>query len=132
MVKMTNPKGDWILTYDGTMYQSSDEGKTWKTIRSFDKNETRASGIKSVKEQAGTVRNAKCGEEALDGVKHEMLEADTTNLAAEFDVHTKYWVNRGDDDFVTRADMTMKTDSYEVFTRQVWKPAPGLTLPVPK
>jgi hypothetical protein len=133
MVKPTKPKGPWILTYDGTMYQSSDEGKTWKTIRSFDKNETRASGIKTVKEQAGTVRYAVCGEEELDGVKHETLEADTTNLTpSKFELHTKYWVNRNADDFVTKADTRMKGDGYEVVTTQTWKPAPELTLPIPK
>ena len=133
MVKPTKPKGPWYLTYDGVRYQSSDEGKTWQKQQSFDKAQAKADGIKLLTSQAATVRNAVCSEEMLDGVKHETLAADTTNLAPmKFEIHTKYWVDRAHDNFVTRSDTTMKTDSYEILTIQTWKPADGLTLPTPK
>lgn len=133
MAKPTKPKGPWVLTYDGAMYQSSDEGKTWKKLRSFDKDKQKAASRKSVKAQAATVRNAVCGEAMLNGVKHETLAADTTNPApAKFEIHTKYWVDRGNGDFVTRADTTMKTSAYEIVTSQTWQRADGLTLPKPE
>lgn len=133
MAKPTKPKGPWVLTYDGAMYQSSDAGQTWQKLRSFDKDKQKAASRKSVQAQAATVRNAVCGEAMLDGVKHETLEADTTNPApATFEIHTKYWVDRGNGDFVTRADTTMKTSAYEIVTSQTWQRADGLTLPKPE
>ena len=133
LAKPTKPKGPWILTYDGAMYQSSDQGKSWKKIRSFDKEKQKAASRKSVQAQAATVRNVVCGEEMLNGVKHETLEADTTNLKpAKFEIHTKYWVDRANGDFVTRADTTMKAANYEIVTSQTWQPAAGLTLPKPE
>jgi len=133
MAKPTKPKGPWVLTYDGAMYQSSDEGKTWQKIRSFDKEQQKAASLKSVKAQAETVRNAVCGEAMLNGVKHETLEADTANPApAKFEIHTKYWVDRGNGGFVTRADTTMKAANFEIVTSQTWKRDDGLTLPKPK
>lgn len=133
MVKPIKPEGPWYLTHDGVRYQSSDEGKTWQKQQSFDKAQAIADGIKLAKAQAATVRNAVCGEEMLDGVKHETLEADTTNAApVKFDIHTRYWVDRGHDNFVTRSDTTIKTGSYESLTIQTWKRADGLTLPKPE
>ena len=133
MTRPTIPKGPWVLAFNGARYQSSDAGKSWQKIQTFDKDKARADAIKTVKGQAGTVRNAVCGEEELDGVLHETLEADTTNPAPnKFEIHTKYWVNRNAGDFVTRSDTTMKTSTFEMFTTQTWKKAPGLTLPKPQ
>ena len=133
MTRPTNPKGPWLLAYNGARYQSADEGKTWQKIQSFDKDKERANAIKAVKTQAGTVRDAVCGKEKLNGVMHETLEAKTTNLTpSKFDIHSKYWVNREANDFVTRADTTMKMSGMEIVTKQIWKAAPDLTLPKPK
>lgn len=130
MTKTT--KGPWYLTYDGTMFQSSDEGKSWTKVRSFDKDKTRAAGMATVKAQAGTVRNAVCGEEALDGVAHDTMEADTTNLTPQkFEIHTKYWVNRKTG-FVSKTITRMTAPTYEIHTTQISSPADGLTLPVPE
>lgn len=132
LVRMTKPKGPWYLTHDGAMYQSDDDGKSWKKLRSFDKDKQKATNRENVQRQAATVRNAACGEATLDGVKHETLEADTTNTTpTAFEIHTKYWVNRADGNFVTRSETRMVTQAYEVFTVQTSKPAEGLKLPVP-
>lgn len=124
--------GPWLLTYEGTTYQSSDQGESWKKLYSFDMDETRAAGIKTVSEQASTIRNATCGEEALDGTVHDTLEADMTNISSmTFEIHSKYWVNR-DTGFVAKAVTKMTADGFESLTTQTWKLAEGLTLPIPE
>ena len=37
------PNQPWTLTYKGGMYQSSDEGSTWKKVHSFNSEESRQS-----------------------------------------------------------------------------------------
>jgi hypothetical protein len=133
LYKPTVPAGGpWLLTYDGTTYQSADEGESWKKLYSFNLEDTRAASIKTVTEQASTIRNAACGEEALDGVVHDVLEADMTNLAPQtFEIHSKYWINR-DTGFVAKAATLVKSDSFESSTIQTWRLADGLTLPIPE
>ncbi|MBX3513044.1 MAG: hypothetical protein KIT15_11915 [Xanthobacteraceae bacterium] len=129
--KATDPKGPWYLTYDGAMYQSDDEGKNWKKIRTFDKTQQQAGADDNVKKQAASARNAQCGEDTLNGIKHETVEAETDLPNQKVRVHTKYWVNRADKNFVTRAETRMTGDGYEIFTTQLSKPEPSLKLPKP-
>ncbi|MCB1475861.1 MAG: hypothetical protein H6883_09310 [Rhodobiaceae bacterium] len=131
MVRMIEPAGQPLtLTHDGAMYQSADEGKSWTKVHSFDKEETRALGQKTVEEQAGSIRNAICGNEELDGKTYDTLEADMTNVSGmKFQIHSKYWVAA--DGFVVKATTLMKADNFESFTTQEWQPAPDMELPLP-
>ena len=122
----------WTLTYKGAMYQSSDAGKSWRKVHSFDAKEQRAIQVKNVTAQANSARNAVCGEEALNGVMHDVLEADMTYpKPRSFDIHSKYWVNRNTG-FVSKAVSRMSSKNFESVTTQTWMPAEGLVLPLPK
>lgn len=133
MVKTIEPAGGpWYLTLDGTTWQSADAGKTWVKAYSFDKDDTRAKGNEITRQQAGTVENAVCGGEELDGVMHETIEADMTNTTnMVFHIHSKYWINP-DNGFVTRTTTRMTSDNFDSFTTQDWTPAPDLALPSPE
>ena len=124
--------GAWLLTYDGTTYQSTDEGATWVKAYSFDKDETHRINSESVKEQASTVRNAVCGEEDVDGIMHETIEADFSNLTpSRFELHNKYWIN-SETGYVTRSISHTMMEGFDSIGTQNWVPAPGLTLPIPE
>ncbi|MFN0262704.1 hypothetical protein ACKTEK_02385 [Tepidamorphus sp. 3E244] len=133
LYKPTEPAGGpWYLTHDGTMYQSTDEGGSWVALHSFDKQDTREKNIASVEAQAQTVENAVCGEETLDGVAHETLEADThMSEPTEVHTHAKYWVNK-ETGFVSKSIITMQQPGFQSTTTQVASPAPDLTLPLPE
>ncbi|MCB1484940.1 MAG: hypothetical protein KDJ17_08625 [Hyphomicrobiaceae bacterium] len=121
----------WTLTYKGAMYQSSDEGKSWKKVHSFDSEKQRAAIIASVTEQAKSATNAVCGEEELDGVMHDTFEADfSVSKPTKMDMHNKYWRNR-ETGFVTKSTSRVKVTGAESFTTQTWKFLDKVELPIP-
>ena len=125
-------KAPWTLTYKGAMYQSSDKGKSWRKVHSFDAEKQRATQVKNVTAQAKSARNAVCGEEKYGDVMHDVLEADMTFPGPNsFDIHNKYWVDRKSG-FVAKAVSRMKSKNFENVTTQTWVPAEGLSLPIPK
>jgi len=65
----------WTLGYNNSMFTSADKGKTWKKIRDMDSAKNKENGEQNRRENAKTVRDATCGDEVLDGVKHETVEA---------------------------------------------------------
>lgn len=133
MTQMIDPANQpWTLTYNNTMYTSADKGKSWKKIRSFESQAQGEIALKNRKENAKTVKNAACGEEVLDGVMHDVVEAEFNtlqNFATEN--HFKYWVNR-DTGWISKADYRMKGKGFESFSTQIIEAAPDLTLPTPE
>ena len=133
MTKMIDPANQpWVLTYNNTMYTSADEGKSWAKIRAVDSAQNAASGLRDRQENAQTVSNAVCGEEVLDGVAHDTVEADFKTLQNfKTENHYKYWVNR-ETGWISKATYQTKGEGYEGFTTQVIEPAPELSLPTPE
>jgi hypothetical protein len=120
------------LTYKGTMFQSSDEGKTWKKLYSYDSESSRAEQVKTVEAQIGSIKNAICGEEEFEGVMHNTLEADMSNPDPyPFEMHNKYWVSR-ETGFVAKATSLVKQKDSESMTTQTWVQDDGITLPIPE
>ena len=129
MLKQFVPAGGWYLTHDGTTWQSTDEGASWKKLYSFDQEDTWQKGLETVKQQASTVRNAVCGEDVIDGETVDTLEADMTNtINATYEIHDKYWVRRSDERAVRTETLTTGLGPDTFFT-QTWTKAPDLTIP---
>ena len=129
LLKMIDPAGGWLLTHDGTTWQSTDEGASWKKLYSFDQEDTWQKGLETVKQQASTVRNAVCGEDVIDGETVDTLEADMTNtINATYEIHDKYWVRRSDERAVRTETLTTGLGPDTFFT-QTWTKVPDLTIP---
>lgn len=121
----------WVLTYDGTSWQSMDLGKTWRKAYSFDKDQTRQQSIAIIAAQAASIRNATCGTEELDGDTLDVLEAEMSNPPPNsFDIKTKYWVR--EDEFVPQATSLLKSPSFESFVTQTWSEPEEMALPIPQ
>ena len=121
----------WTLTYKGAMYNSTDQGKTWKKVHSFDAEKQRALNNETVKKQLASTKNLVCGEETIDGVTYDTFEFDQENTEhAHFTTHDKYWVDRKTG-YVVKSTTLLKQGKMETFTTQHWTHKPGLTLPVP-
>ena len=133
MTKMIDPANQpWVLTYKNTMYSSADEGKSWAKIRAVDSALNAENGLKARQENANTVSNAACGEEDLDGVAHDTVEADFNSLQSfKTENHYKYWVNR-ETGWISKVTYLSKAEGYEGFTTQTLEPVPDLSLPTPE
>ena len=129
MLKQFVPNGGWYLTHDGTTWQSTDEGKSWKKLYSFNQEDTWKAGLETVKQQSSTVRNAVCGKDEVDGELVDTLEVDMTNTVnATFEIHEKVWVRRSDERSV-RCEMLTTGLGPDTFTTQTWKQVPELFIP---
>lgn len=122
----------WSLTYNNTMYQSSDKGQSWQKLRPMDSAAIEEKGRKDRAENAKTVHNAACGEAELGGKMHDTVEAGFETLQ-NFKTrnHYKYWVSR-ETGKVVKATYSMKGKGFESFSTQTIEPAPGLSLPTPQ
>ena len=133
MTEMVEPATqDWVLTYDNTMYTSSDKGESWKKIRTLDSENNEEVARKNLTENSATTRNAVCGQEEVDGVLHDTVEADYDTLQNfKTENHFKYWVHP-ETGWITKATYLVKGQGFESFTTQLPTPAPGLELPTPE
>ena len=123
--------GAWSLGYNNILFTSTDKGKTWKKVRVM-AGQSQQAKLKALQENAKTARNAKCGQETLDGVTYDTVEGDYTylqNMKTEY--HNKYWINR-DTGFIRKAVYTFKASNFSGQTTQLIEKAPGLTLPTPE
>ena len=133
MTVMTDPANQPItLAYNNKMYTSSDEGKSWKKVREMDSEQNRLDNIRNQEENAKTIKNAACGEEMLDGVMHDTVEADFDTVQQyKSSNHYKYWVNR-ETGWITKVTYDSKSSGYESFTTQLLEKTPDLELPMPE
>ena len=131
--EVIDPAGqDWVLTWNNTMYTSSDKGKSWKKLRTVDSENDRKLARKNMQENARTVENAVCGEEALGGVMHDTVEADFETLQNfKTENHHKYWLAK-ENGYIAKAVYQVKGKGFESVTTQQLEPAPDLTLPTPE
>lgn len=79
MFKPVNPENiPWVLTYQGAMSQSADQGRTWTTVHSFDRDKQHAEAREAIRAQARSATGVVCGTETLDGVVHDTFDARMT------------------------------------------------------
>lgn len=132
MTEMIDPKNmQWSLVRNNVLYSSSDQGKTWKKIRVMDDAMSNDDVKKVQEEAASTATNEKCGSEELDGVMHETVEADYSNLKYKTEHHQKYWVDPKSG-WITKTTMETKQGAFESSVIQIIEKAPDLSLPSPK
>ena len=132
MTVMADPKQPRSLAYNNVMYTSSDEGKSWKKIRTMDSEKNNENARKDRIENAKTIRNAICGEEQLDGILVDTVEAEFNAVGSYPSQNRyKYWVNR-ENGWVPKAIYHTQSSNYESVTTQLSQPAPELQLPMPE
>lgn len=130
MTEVIEPAGQpWVLTHDDVMYTSSDKGESWSKIRDLDSDPDAARA--QIEENAQTARNEVCGNEELDGVAYDTVEADYDSLQGfKSENHHKYWVHP-ETGFIARAFYHLKSENFESMTTQLIEAAPDLDLPTP-
>ena len=132
MSKSIEPENlPWSLVQGKTMYSSTDKGKSWKKVRTIDAAQSPAETKELLRERAKTARNAKCGNEDLDGVSYEVVEG-TYDMLGQFnaEVKDKFWVHP-ETGYIPKLETRMKTKTFESYTLQLVEPAPNLKLPKP-
>lgn len=128
-----SPKGmPSTLAYQHSMYNSFDNGKSWKKVGDLDAEKGRREGLKQLMEDVKTTSNATCGEEVIEGVSYNWVEADYNSLKDEkTKYHNKYWT-------IAKTNWLAKTSSqiinpnYKTLVIQTIEKAPNLSLPTPK
>ena len=130
MTEMIEPAGQpWVLTHNDIMYTSSDNGESWTKLRALDSDPDAARA--QMEENAQTARNEICGNEELDGVAYDTVEADYDSLQGfKSENHHKYWVHPGTG-FIAKAVYNLKAANFESTTTQLIEVAPDLDLPTP-
>lgn len=118
----------WSLVYDNAMYTSTDKGKTWTKVRTMDSSENEASTENTMAEAAKTVANESCGEEEIDGVMHQTVEADYEIPAYQTKHHQKYWVHP-ETGWISKAVTETSQQGFASVSTQVIEKAPDLELP---
>lgn len=132
MTEMIDPDTQpWVLAYDNVMYTSSDKGQSWDKLRDFDSSGNQDSAKADLKTNAATARNASCRKEDLDGITHDVVEADFDTLQNfKTENHFTYWVNP-ETGFIAKAVYAMKGEGFESVTTQLIESTPDLELPTP-
>jgi hypothetical protein len=132
MFKPVNPDNiPWVLTYQGTVYQSADQGRSWTKVHSFDRDKQHAEAKEAIRSQARSATGVVCGTETLDGVVHDTYEARMTmEGSVRVEMHNRYWMSR-DTGIATQAISTSRFSGVEMTTTQRWQPLGTTTLPVP-
>ncbi len=122
----------WILIYNDVMYTSADEGTTWSKLREMNSMHNAETARENRLADAQTTHDAVCGEEELDGVMIDTVEA-TYEVVQNFKStnRNKYWLNRNTG-MIVQVTYDLKADNFESFTTQKLEPAPGLELPKPE
>jgi hypothetical protein len=119
----------WSMVIGKAMYASSDQGKSWKKIRDTDEQHSPEAVRKAIEDNMKTAKNAKCGFEDLDGIRHETLEAEYTaqgNIA----VQDKHWIHP-ETRRTVKSWSLMKQAGFETETTQVIEYLESYTFPTP-
>lgn len=130
MTEMVEPSNlPWSMVRGQAMYASYDKGKSWKKIRMLDAGHSPEVVAKQLAEAASTVKNAACGQEAIDGVMHETVEAQFTSSFGSSH-HDKYWIDPATGR-ITKSTGSTKQAGFESFVTQLIERVPDLKLPTP-
>lgn len=126
------PKGmPFTLAYNHAMYNSYDKGKTWKKVDGLDAEKARRESVILLVDELKSTNNAVCGEEEIDGVIYDWVEADYSSLQFEnTKYYKKYWIERKTGWLAKIRNKIITKNDTNLVIRIIEK-APDLTLPKP-
>lgn len=131
MQPLKNMGDTWVLFRDRKMYTSAD-GKAWTLIRELDAASDPAAARNRLREDSATASSSVCGQEAIDGAPHEVVEGEyVSSLMQGAKVFHKYWVNSATG-WITRTETRSTVAGNEHVSIQVLEPAPGYEFPTIK
>ena len=130
MMQPLKNMGDmWVMFRDRKMYTSTDGGKSWKFGRDLDAASDPAVTKEKLRADSASAANTVCGEEALDGAAHEVVEGEyVSSLMQGATVFHKYWVNR-QTGWISKTETRSSVGGNESIGIQVLEPAPGFEFP---
>ncbi len=133
MTEMVDPVDmPWSLFLGDKMYSSSDKGKSWSFVNSYDAEKARAEMQAALTSDAAEATGVLCGEESVDGVNYEVVEGSyKSSMSAGAGISQKYWINKNSG-WITKTFMHIKMTGFESMSTQVIEPWPDLVLPEPK
>jgi len=120
----------WTLVRNNVRYVSNDAGKSWSKVGELDSKAGGDASKLAMKEAAGTVRNASCGVETIDGVKLDVVAADYDVPQYKTSHRDTYWVDPATG-WIQRAKSVTKMASFESTVMQVIQRLPEVELPMP-
>ena len=129
-VKPASPQ--WTLTYMGAIYQSPDQGRTWKKVGSFDREAQHAQQVANMTEQAKAARDLECDVQKMAGATYDVYEVKLPMIGQPgVETQNVYMVDRATR-IAVQSVTQFKMGGVETITTQHWKAAPNLTLPKPE
>ena len=129
MTEMIEPDTmPWSLTFDGTMFMSTDKGTSWTKVRDLTVAEQAQAGAAPSEDIASTVANVACGREDLEGTPHERVEGEYTLYGGRH--RQVFWL--APDGWITKSDIRSDYQGTIMTVTQHIAKAPGLTLPQPE
>lgn len=119
------------LAYNHSMYNSFDNGKSWRKKSDLDAEKARRDSLKLLSEEVKSTRNAICGEVKIDGIAYDWVEADYNSLRdKETKYHNKYWINK-ETGWLAKTSNQIDNPNYKTLVIQTIDKAPNLSLPKP-
>jgi hypothetical protein len=126
-VKPASPQ--WTLTYMGAIYQSPDQGRTWKKVGNFDRETQHAQQLANIKEQAKAARDLECDVQKMAGATYDVYEVKLPMIGQPgVETQNVYMVDRATR-IAIQSVTQFKMGGVETITTQHWKHAPNLSLP---
>lgn len=132
MTIVPGAKPQWVLGYNNTLFFSTNQGKSWKKLRSMSTKKNKENTRRDQAENAKTVKNEVCGKEEIDGVMYDTVEADIRILQnVNTDYRNKYWIDPKTN-LAVKAVYNSKSKKFGSITTQIIERDPDLKLPMPK
>lgn len=133
MSEMIEPENmPWSLFIGNNMYSSTDKGKTWSLMNTWDKEKQTADMKETMYNDMASASGIVCGEETLNGTAYDTVEGRYKSSALQGADHfSKFWVSR-DDGRIVRKDTVADSAGGIYKTSQLIEPWPDFVLPKPE
>ena len=133
MTEMIDPADQPMsLFLDDNMYSSTDKGKSWSFMNSYDAKKSLADMKKNLTNDAAKATGVLCGREEYKGALHEVVEGNyKSTMVSGSQIYQKYWINE-QTGLMVKSYSHLKGNGFESKTTQVIEPYPELKLPNPE
>ena len=133
MTEMIDPaNAPWSLFLGDNMYSSSDKGKNWSFMNSYDAKKSLADTKEKLANDAAKATGVLCAKEEYDGLSHEVVEGNyNSTMVNGAAIYQKFWINPKTG-WIVKSYSNLKMAGFESKTTQVVEPYPDLVLPKPE